>query len=55
MKTIQQLRIIVCLAMAGNFVAPGFAVEPAKTGAKVSWKVAGELEEACSCNPACPC
>lgn len=22
---------------------------------KVSWKVAGELEEACSCHPACPC
>src|SRR4051794_3129834 len=23
--------------------------------AKTSWKVAGELEEACSCRPACPC
>jgi hypothetical protein len=22
---------------------------------KVSWKVSGELEEACSCHPACPC
>ena len=22
---------------------------------KVSWKVSGELEEACSCRPACPC
>jgi len=27
---------------------------PAAT-AKTSWKVAGELEEACSCRPACPC
>ena len=23
--------------------------------AKTSWKVAGDLEEACSCRPACPC
>ena len=23
--------------------------------AKVSWKIAGEFEEACSCNAACPC
>src|SRR2546430_2137902 len=22
---------------------------------KVSWKASGELEEACSCHPACPC
>jgi hypothetical protein len=22
---------------------------------KTPWKVAGELEEACSCHPACPC
>ena len=27
----------------------------AETAAKVRWKVAGELEEACSCRAACPC
>src|SRR6266545_7315459 len=31
---------------------PGRAGETAK---KASWKVSGELEEACSCRPACPC
>src|SRR5438093_2189027 len=27
----------------------------AKTESKPPWKVTGELEEACSCRPACPC
>src|SRR5436305_11373771 len=26
-----------------------------KAGAKTAWKINGELEEACSCRPACPC
>jgi hypothetical protein len=27
----------------------------AETAPKVRWKVSGDLEEACSCRPACPC
>jgi hypothetical protein len=30
-------------------------VHAADSTAKVSWKVSGELEEACSCHAACPC
>lgn len=39
---------LVCWLMA---VTAAFAVEPGQP----SWKVAGQLEEACSCNAACPC
>jgi hypothetical protein len=26
-----------------------------KTGDKTPWKITGQLEEACSCDAACPC
>jgi len=35
----------VSVAIAGDTAA----------GKKPSWKIAGDLEEACSCRPACPC
>ena len=41
---------IVCGIAA--LAIPGRAAEAAK---KTTWKVTGELEEACSCRPACPC
>jgi len=31
------------------------SIARAATANKTSWKVSGELEEACSCRPACPC
>jgi len=40
------LLIVLSLVTA----APGFAQEK-----KPSWKMSGQLEEACSCNAACPC
>jgi len=46
---------IVSLAMVcgiSALVVPGRAVAAAS---KTSWKISGELEEACSCRPACPC
>jgi hypothetical protein len=42
--------VIVCSLSA--FASLGGA---AGASGKVSWKVSGELEEACSCRPACPC
>src|SRR5437764_13100723 len=36
-------------------VAPLAIVSAAAAESKTPWKVTGELEEACSCRPACPC
>src|SRR5256714_15069164 len=42
--------LILCgLAQISN------AAAGSKAESKTSWKVAGDLEEACSCRPACPC
>src|SRR5215472_8571 len=41
--------LIVCC-----FGLPALAAEE-KAESKPSWKIAGDLEEACSCRPACPC
>lgn len=35
-------------------VLPAFAGKPAQAG-DTAWKLAGQLEEACSCDSACPC
>jgi hypothetical protein len=40
--------------MAGSLVLPCIASD-SKTETKTPWKISGELEEACSCRPACPC
>jgi len=48
MKIMLSVRVILCLIITGSFCG---AAEPAK----VPWKVAGQLEEACSCNIPCPC
>jgi hypothetical protein len=52
MKTI--VHTIVVLGLTLITPAAGLA-DSAKREAKASWKIAGELEEACSCKPACPC
>lgn len=46
---------MVSLLIACGAAAPCIAAETAKPGTKTSWKVAGELEEACSCHAPCPC
>jgi len=43
--------VLVLCGLAGFAAASGAA----EKAAKVRWKVSGELEEACSCRPACPC
>jgi hypothetical protein len=55
MKTKLPNQIIVGLLAASSLVSPGLAGETPRAGEKVSWKVAGELEEACSCRAPCPC
>ena len=42
--------------MGCGLITAGIAAEPEKKAEKkVAWQVTGELEEACSCAPACPC
>ncbi|SRR5258706_5789454 len=55
MKTILSNRSVLAGVLLGGFAA--FTVPGSAAGAanKTPWKVTGELEEACSCRPACPC
>ncbi|HSY19261.1 MAG TPA: DUF1326 domain-containing protein [Candidatus Acidoferrales bacterium] len=50
MKTTSLRHTLVLLVLI-TFASTIMAAE----APKVSWKVSGELEEACSCHPACPC
>ena len=43
--------ILLVVIVLAPFTRAGLAAD----APKVSWKVSGELEEACSCRPACPC
>jgi hypothetical protein len=52
MKTTNCNRSLIPSTVACTLAA--FALT-ATAAEKVSWKLSGELEEACSCNPACPC
>jgi hypothetical protein len=55
MKTLFLSNSIVSIAIVcgiSTFVTLGGA---AGAAGRTSWKVSGELEEACSCRPACPC
>src|SRR2546429_54872 len=55
MKQIVSTRSIVSLAFVCGISALGVTGGAAAAASKTSWKVSGELEEACSCQPACPC
>ena len=46
---------MVGVLIACSVVTLGTAAEKGQAGAKTSWKVTGELEEACSCHAPCPC
>lgn len=46
---------IVAIVIAGTVTGFTVASRAAEAAPKVSWKASGELEEACSCRPACPC
>src|ERR1700746_3862873 len=50
--TIQSISIGLLLSVTTAFGAMG---KSSKAESKTPWKVAGDLEEACSVGPACPC
>ena len=41
--------------IACSSTAIGLGADTSSSEAKTPWKISGELEEACSCRPACPC
>src|ERR1044071_1646136 len=55
MKQIISGNSIVSLAMVCGITALGLPGSAAAAATNISWKISGELEEACSCRPACPC
>ena len=55
MKALIHTKSTVSMIMASAFVLAAVFNHAAAATAKPSWKVTGELEEACSCRPACPC
>src|SRR5437867_6848149 len=52
-KSVFQAVVAVAFAGAALIVQAAEATKPAP--AKTPWKIVGQLEEACSCNAACPC
>jgi len=55
-QLIPLLAIILCAALSLLAACKcACAAEQAPAAKKVSWKITGQLEEACSCNAACPC
>src|SRR5213593_1346394 len=55
MKKLMSSKAIVSVAIVCGIGAFGIPGGTAATANKTSWKVTGELEEACSCRAACPC
>ena len=55
MKSISFNKTIMPVAMLCGMAAFSLPDWAAAAASKASWKVTGELEEACSCRPACPC
>src|SRR3954453_13696942 len=46
---------VVFIAAVSTMAVLGFSPKSVAATTKTSWKVTGELEEACSCRAACPC
>ena len=55
MKEIMSSKFTVLVALVCGISAFGIPDRGAAAASKTSWKVTGELEEGCSCRPACPC
>src|SRR5438046_5736532 len=55
MKGIMYSKSIVSVASVCSITVVGSPGGAAAAASKTSWRVTGELEEACSCRPACPC
>jgi hypothetical protein len=54
-RTISFFAVILCAALTLLSACKCACAEQAVATKKVPWKISGELEEACSCNAACPC
>jgi hypothetical protein len=53
---IRKMLVLSLVALLAGVAMASWAAEPAKPEAKATpWKITGQLEEACSCNAACPC
>jgi hypothetical protein len=46
---------VLGVLVAGGFGLSAIADGMGKEKGGTAWKISGDLEEACSCNPACPC
>ena len=55
MKGILSGKSVASVAVVCGIMAVGIHGKVAAAASKTSWRVGGELEEACSCRPACPC
>jgi hypothetical protein len=55
MRKLTKSLLLVSLLLLGGLCRNASAAEMKKEEAKSPWKIAGQLEEACSCNGACPC
>ena len=55
MRGTMSAKSLVSIAIVCGISAFGIPSVAAAAPAKTPWKVSGELEEACSCRPACPC
>src|SRR3954469_4262276 len=55
MKSLIRTTSVVSMAIASMLALAALSEQAGAATAKPSWKVTGELEEACSCRAACPC
>src|SRR2546423_5082542 len=55
MKKNTSIPSLIFVVAICSVMTPANAATAAKAEAKPAWKITGELEEACSCRPACPC
>jgi hypothetical protein len=55
MKSILPITSVLVVIVAGNLTPSTSKAAEAQAEPKIAWKIAGELEEACSCRAACPC
>lgn len=54
-RTISFLSVVPAVIFFSVAVGTNVLGDTAAAPKKVSWKISGQLEEACSCNAACPC
>src|SRR5437879_12999047 len=55
MRTTRSFIALVPMLAASLFLTVSIGRASEKTEGKTPWKITGQLEEACSCDAACPC